>query len=124
MNNEMHWTRRRWSRIARPAGFALIIAAGSAWAANDLDTPNPRGTTHPDGSNTYNTEWLGHNDLQGRTVYQTTVHTQGHRVIAYAGHFAGTDVESDDRRGGGERHVHRRRDRSAPSGVPEASDRR
>ena len=85
-----HSIQMRWSRIGRPAGLALIIAAGSAWAANDLDTPNPRGTTHPDGSNTYNTEWLGHNDLQGRTVYQTTVHNQGRRVIAYAGHFAGT----------------------------------
>ena len=84
-----HWTQRRWSRIARPAGLALIIAASTAWSANDLDTPYPRGITHPDGSNTYNTEWLGHNDLQGRTTYQTTVHNQGHRVIAYAGHFAG-----------------------------------
>ncbi len=88
--NTRHWTQGRWSRVARAAGLGLMITAGAAWAANDLDTPNPRGTTHPDGSNTYNTEWLGHNDLQGRTVYQTTVHTQGHRVIAYAGHFAGT----------------------------------
>ena len=83
-----HWGQKRWNCIAG-TGLSMLIAAGSAWAANDLDTPNPPGTTHPDGSNTYNTEWLGHNDLQGRTVYQTTVHTQGHRVIAYAGHFAG-----------------------------------
>jgi len=76
--------------MAWPVGLSLLMSAGVAWSANDLDTPNPRGTTHPDGSNTYNTEWLGHNDLQGRTVYQTTVHNQGHRVIAYAGHFAGT----------------------------------
>jgi hypothetical protein len=79
---------RRW-RIAPPLGLALLIAAGAAWSANDLDTLNPRGTTNRDGSNTFNTEWLGHNDLQGRTTYQTTVHTQGDRVIAYAGHFAG-----------------------------------
>ncbi|HEY2529197.1 MAG TPA: hypothetical protein VGJ20_14825 [Xanthobacteraceae bacterium] len=79
---------RRW-RIAPPLGLALLIAAGTAWSANDLDTLNPRGTTNRDGSNTYNTEWLGHNDLQGRTTYQTTVHTQKDRVIAYAGHFAG-----------------------------------
>jgi hypothetical protein len=79
---------RRW-RIASSLGVALMIAASAAWSANDLDTLFPRGTTHPDGSNTYNTEWLGHNDLQGRTTYQTTVHTQGDRVIAYAGHFAG-----------------------------------
>ena len=88
-NSSTHSIQMRWSRIAQPAGLALLIAAGAAWSANDLDTPNPRGTTHPDGSNTFNTEWIGHNDLQGRTVYQTTVHTQGSRVIAYAGHFAG-----------------------------------
>jgi hypothetical protein len=82
-------TQVRWSRIA-VAGLALVIAAGSAWAANDLDTPDPIGTTNKDGSNTFNAVWLGHNDLQGRTTYQTTVHTQGSRVIAYAGHFAGT----------------------------------
>jgi hypothetical protein len=85
----------RWRLIALPAGLALCIAAGAAWSANDLDTPYPVGTLNPDGSNTYNTEWLGHNDLQGRTTYQTTVHTQWdpvaqkYRVIAYAGHFAG-----------------------------------
>jgi hypothetical protein len=85
-----HSQQIRWSRIVgRPAILALGIFAGAAWSANDLDTLNPPGHTHPDGSNTYNTIWLGHNDLQGRTVYQTTVHTQGDRVIAYAGHFAG-----------------------------------
>src|SRR6202011_4956672 len=88
-NNSTHSKKTRWSRIARPAGLALWIAAGAAWSANDLDTLAPPGITHPDGSNTYNTEWLGHNDLQGRTTYQTTVHTQGDRVIAYAGHFNG-----------------------------------
>jgi hypothetical protein len=88
-NHGAHSMRMRWSRIALPAGLTLWIAAGAAWSANDLDTLAPPGVTHPDGSNTYNTEWLGHNDLQGRTVYQTTVHTQGDRVIAYAGHFNG-----------------------------------
>src|ERR1700675_5213739 len=88
-NNGTDSMRMRWSRVARPAGIALLIAAGTAWSANDLDTLNPPGTTHPDGSNTFNAEWLGHNDLQGRTTYQTTVHTQGDRVIAYAGHFNG-----------------------------------
>jgi hypothetical protein len=79
----------RWRRIAPPIGISLLVAAGSAWAANDLDTPAARGTVHKNGADTYNMEWLGHDDLQGRTVYQTTVHTQGHRVIAYAGHFNG-----------------------------------
>src|ERR1700730_14979495 len=88
-SNGGHAMPTRWSRIARPLGLALTIAAGVAWSATGLDTPAARGTVHPDGSDTYNAEWLGHNDLQGRTTYQTTVHTQGDRVIAYAGHFNG-----------------------------------
>jgi hypothetical protein len=80
----------RWSRVARPLSLSLLIAAGSAWAANDLDTPAARGTVHRNGADTFNTEWLGHDPLQGRTVYQTTVQTQGRRTIAYAGHFNGT----------------------------------
>jgi hypothetical protein len=86
----MHLAQVRWSRMARPLGLALLVAAGAAWAANDLDTPAARGSVHKNGADTFNTEWLGHDDLQGRTVYQTTVHTQGSRVIAYAGHFNGT----------------------------------
>ena len=88
-NYGTHLTQMRWRRVVG-AGLSLMVAAGTAWAANDFDTPNPRGQTNRDGSNTYNAIWLGHNDLQGRTTYQTTVHTQGRRVIAYAGHFAGT----------------------------------
>jgi hypothetical protein len=71
-NEGTHRMQMRWSRIARPAGLALLISASAAWSANDLDTPNPRGTTHPDGSNTFNTEWLGHNDLQGRSTADPT----------------------------------------------------
>jgi hypothetical protein len=87
----------RWSRVARPFGLSLLIAAGTAWAANDLDTPAARGNVHRNGADTFNTEWLGHDPLQGRTVYQTTVHTQGQdrRVIAYAGHFNGTMLNPD-----------------------------
>jgi hypothetical protein len=65
------------------------LTSVAAWSANDLDTPAARGHINRDGSDTYNAEWLGHNDLQGRTTYQTTVQTQGNRVIAYAGHFNG-----------------------------------
>jgi hypothetical protein len=75
------------STLPAAAGVALLVIGAGAWGANDMDSPSPRGTLNPDGSNTFNTIWLGHNDLQGRTTYQTTVHTQGNRVIAYAGHF-------------------------------------
>jgi hypothetical protein len=85
-----HSMQRRWSGIAQAAaGLALWVVAGAAWSANDLDTPAAHGTLNPDGSDTYHAEWLGHNDLQGRTTDQVTVHNQGNRVIAYAGHFAG-----------------------------------
>jgi hypothetical protein len=87
----IHSMPARWRRIAPPLGLGLVfgLAACAAWSANDLDTPMARGTVHRDGADTFNMEWLGHDDLQGRTVYQTTVQTQGRRVIAYAGHFNG-----------------------------------
>jgi len=81
---------RRMQPLTWLTGAALLAFGGPAWCANDMDSPAPRGTLNADGSNTYNTKWLGHNDLQGRVTYQTTVHTQGNRVIAYAGHFGGT----------------------------------
>ena len=80
---------RRALHLASLTGAALLALTGSAWCANDSDTPSPRGTLNADGSNTYNTIWLGHSDLQGRVTYQTTPHSQGGRVIAYAGHFNG-----------------------------------
>jgi hypothetical protein len=80
---------RRVRHLTWLAGATLLALGGSAWCANDLDSPEPVGTLNADGSNTYNTVWLGHSDLQGRVTYQTTVHTQGNRVIAYAGHFNG-----------------------------------
>jgi hypothetical protein len=87
--NNGHSIQMRWRRIAPPLSLSVLMAAGTAWAANDLDTPAARGTVHKNGADTYNMEWLGHDDLQGRTVYQTTVHNQGNRVIAYVGHFNG-----------------------------------
>jgi len=86
-----HSRLERRRRLAPSLGLGLVfgLAAGAAWSANDLDTPMARDSVHRDGADTFNMEWLGHNDLQGRTTYQTTVQTQGPRVIAYAGHFAG-----------------------------------
>jgi len=80
---------RRLRAVAWLSGAALLALAGNAWCANDLDTPAARSSVNKDGSDTFNTEWLGHDDLQGRVTYQTTVHNQGNLVIAYAGHFNG-----------------------------------
>jgi len=68
----------------------MFALGANAWAANDLDTPAPRHSVGLDGADTFNSVWLGHNDLQGRVTYQTTVHTYpDKRVIAFAGHFNG-----------------------------------
>jgi hypothetical protein len=47
-------------------------------------------------------ELVGHDDLQGRSAYQPTIHKQGNRVIAYVGHHGGkarnplTGVDEDN----------------------------
>ena len=56
--------------VAWLSGAALLALAGNAWCANDLDTPAARSSVNKDGSDTFNTEWLGHDDLQGRVTYQ------------------------------------------------------
>ena len=80
-------------RSALKAGAAVgMLALGSgAWAANDLDIAQ-RGTRS--GIDAKNMELVGWNDVQGRVIYQTSIHNQntvyGKRVIAYAGHFNAT----------------------------------
>src|SRR5712692_7783789 len=82
--------RRVWSSLCVTGVLAMFVLGAPAWAANDLDTPAPRGSVDLKGADTFNTEWLGHNDLQGRVTYQTTVHTYPNgRVVAFAGHFNG-----------------------------------
>src|SRR5262245_63634115 len=41
------------------------------------------------GAEAHDMELVGHDDLQGRSAYQPTIHTQGGRVIAYVGHHGG-----------------------------------
>src|SRR5258708_36055601 len=85
-----------WRRLAPLLGLGLVfgLAAGAAWSANDLDTPMARDSIHRDGADTFNMEWLGPDDLQGRATDQTTVQTHGPRGIAYAGHFKGKMAKS------------------------------
>jgi len=82
--------RRKASSVAIAAAIACLGGLGSAWAANDLDAPFSEKARNADGSDTFNTVWVGHISTQGRTIYQTSVHNQLGRVIAYAGHFGGT----------------------------------
>ena len=67
-----------------------------------------------------NMRLVGWNDLQARSAYQPTIHRQGDRWIAYIGHHGGTDddpdaAQPDDRQGRVQRHLDRRRHRSAPT---------
>jgi hypothetical protein len=84
--------RRLQSFIAITGALALLASGANAWAANDLDTPAASKSLNADGSDTFNTIWLGHNDLQGRVVYQTKVQTQVGRVYSYSGHFSGNMI--------------------------------
>ena len=81
---------RGFVRTSLSIAVALAVSAGtSAWAANDLDTPTAKAGFDTNAAAVHNTKWLGHNDLQGRVTYQTTVHTYPNgRVIAFAGHFS------------------------------------
>jgi hypothetical protein len=96
MNQHQNMPRRRVRSFLWIFGALATLALGvNAWAANDLDTPttlkedNGNGDGNSlRGADTFNAKWLGHNDLQGRVTYQTTVHTYPDgRVIAFAGHF-------------------------------------
>ncbi len=84
------------SRSLRPIllGFALVLLA----AAPASTQPPARGH----GAEAHDMELVGHDDLQGRSAYQPTIHQQSGRVIAYVGHHGGrarnplTGVEEDN----------------------------
>ena len=46
-------------------------------------------TTRGHGAEAHDMELVGHDDLQGRSAYQPTIHQQGGRWIAYVGHHGG-----------------------------------
>src|SRR5439155_2328043 len=71
--------RRRLSRIL--LGLVLApLATGPALS----ETP-ARGH----GAEAHDMELVGHDDLQGRSAYQPTIHQQRGRFVAYVGHHGG-----------------------------------
>ena len=83
----------RWlSRLV----LALVVAALTAGPASSQ--PTPRGH----GAEAHDMELVGHDELQGRSAYQPTIHKQRGRFIAYVGHHGGrarnplTGVEEDN----------------------------
>ena len=70
---------RRLSLIV--LGLALVsLAAGPA---------SSQAPARGHGAEAQDMELVGHDDLQGRTAYQPTIHKHGNRFIAYVGHHGG-----------------------------------
>src|SRR5206468_11892293 len=81
--------------LAPIAVGACLIASAAMPAASQT---TPRGH----GAEAHDMELVGHDELQGRSAYQPTIHRQGTRFIAYVGHHGGrarnplTGVEEDN----------------------------
>jgi len=82
-------------------GRLSVILLGLALAslvAGPASSQTPRGH----GAEGRDMELVGHDDLQGRSAYQPTIHKQGGRFIAYVGHHGGksrnplTGVDEDN----------------------------
>src|SRR6185369_7357407 len=75
--------------------LGLVLAS---LVAGPASSQTPRGH----GAEARDMELVGHDDLQGRSAYQPTIHKQGPRFIAYVGHHGGksrnplTGVDEDN----------------------------
>ena len=68
----------------RGLGLSTMLLAALAAVPASAQTP-ARGH----GAEAHDMELVGHDDLQGRSAYQPTIHAQGGRHIAYVGHHGG-----------------------------------
>jgi hypothetical protein len=72
--------RRRWRSLILPGLVLVLLTVGPA----SSQTP-----AHGHGAEAHGMELVGHDDLQGRSAYQPTIHPQRGRFIAYVGHHGG-----------------------------------
>ncbi|HZF04327.1 MAG TPA: hypothetical protein VE932_08360 [Patescibacteria group bacterium] len=70
---------RLLSRLVLAPALAALLAAPAS------SQTTPRGH----GAEAHDMELVGHDDLQGRSAYQPTIHQQRGRFIAYVGHHGG-----------------------------------
>lgn len=77
----------RWLPCAIIASM-LLARGGEGGAAQQAGAAAGRGH----GAEQKNMALLGHDDLQGRSAYQPTIHQQGGRWIAYVGHHGGQSL--------------------------------
>jgi hypothetical protein len=77
-------------------GVGVLVIAFAAMPAS------PQTAVRGHGAEAHDMELVGHDELQGRSAYQPTIHRQGGRVIAYVGHHGGrarnplTGVDEDN----------------------------
>src|SRR5256712_9064184 len=72
------------SRLRR-LGVVFLGLVLIALAPGPASSQTPRGQ----GAEARDMQLVGHDDLQGRSAYQPTIHKQGGRFIAYVGHHGG-----------------------------------
>ena len=70
----------RWHAL-----IVFVLALTTLGAGPASSQTAPRGH----GAEAHDMELVGHDDLQGRSAYQPTIHAQRGRVIAYVGHHGG-----------------------------------
>src|SRR2546425_3593495 len=92
----MHDARTSPRRRASLAVLGLVLVS---LAAGPASSPAP---ARGHGAEAHDMELVGHDELQGRSAYQPTIHQQRGRFIAYVGHHGGrarnplTGVEEDN----------------------------
>src|SRR3989475_3704429 len=79
----MHDARTSPRRRASQAVLGLVLVSLAAGPASS------QAPARGHGAEAHDMELVGHDDLQGRSAYQPTIHAQRGRVIAYVGHHGG-----------------------------------
>src|SRR5713226_10200610 len=69
-----------------PRRLSVILLGLAFLAAGPASAQTP---ARGHGAEARDMELVGHDDLQGRSAYQPTIHQQRGRVIAYVGHHGG-----------------------------------
>src|SRR6476646_10414928 len=75
----------------RAAALAVAVATGMV-AGCQSATPRSAAEYRADQAEARNMQLVGFNDLQNRSAYQSLIHQQGGRFIAYIGHHGGSHV--------------------------------
>src|SRR2546428_7598738 len=72
--------------LLRRLSVVLLCLVMTSFAAGPASAQAP---ARGHGAETRDMELVGHDDLQGRSAYQPTIHRQSGRFIAYVGHHGG-----------------------------------